>query len=290
MVDLNYRKDMLVQFEEFLKKELLEPKSFHPYFEKAYKEMVEVGGKRFRPLLLLSVVRAINPLLLHNAMYAALALEMIHTYSLIHDDLPSMDNSEFRRGHKTLHINYNEATAVLVGDALNTDAFLMITNMPIDDKTKVELIKTLSYNSGSFGMVLGQAIDCEFENIKLNEEELSFLHINKTGKLIAASLKMGAIIANSDKNLEDNLYKFGLKLGLLFQINDDIIDATKSSFEAGKPTNHDTNKNSYVNLYGLKKAEELKHNMIQKLSDSLSDLQSKALQDELRNILQNSIR
>ena len=281
---------MLKQFEDFLKKELYEPKSFHPHFQKAYKEMFEAGGKRFRPLLLLTVVKNTNPLLLHQAMYAALALEMIHTYSLIHDDLPAMDNAEFRREHKTLHVKYNETTAILVGDALNTDAFLMIANMPIDDKTKVELIKTLSYNAGSFGMVLGQAIDCEYENIKLNADELSFLHINKTGKLIAAALKMGAIVANLDKNLEDKLYEFGLNLGLLFQINDDIIDATKSSFEAGKPTNRDTNKNSYVNLYGLQRAKELKDEMISKLNDTLPIFKNENLKNDLRNILINNIK
>lgn len=281
---------MIKQFEEFLKKELYSPESFHPHFEKSYKEMLENGGKRFRPLLLLTVVKNTNPLLLHQAMYAALALEMIHTYSLIHDDLPAMDNSELRRGQKTLHVKYNETTAVLVGDALNTDAFLMIANMPIDDKTKVELIKTLSYNAGSFGMVLGQAIDCEFENIKLNENELYFLHVNKTGKLIAASLKMGAIVANLDKNMEEKLYEFGLNLGLLFQINDDIIDATKSSFEAGKPTNNDANKNSYVNLYGLQKAKELKDEMITKLNETLLGFENENLKTELKDILIKNIK
>lgn len=281
---------ILNKFEEFIKRELFSPTSFHPHFNAAYKKMFEAGGKRFRPLLLLSVVKSINPLLLNQAMHAALALEMIHTYSLIHDDLPSMDNSELRRGEPTLHVTYNETTAILVGDALNTDAFLMIADMSIDDKTKVELIKTLSFNAGSFGMVLGQAIDCEFENIKLNESELSNLHINKTGKLIASALKMGAIVVNLDKATTDRLYEFGLDLGLLFQINDDIIDATQSSFEAGKTTNSDTNKNSYVNLHGLKKAEELKANMIIKLNDALLSFENIALREELKNILMNNIK
>lgn len=281
---------MLKQFEDFLKNYLYSPKSFHPHFEKAYKEMLLNGGKRFRPLLLLTVVKNTNPLFLPQAFSAALALEMIHTYSLIHDDLPSMDNSELRRGHKTLHVKYNETTAVLVGDALNSDAFLLLSEMQIDDKTKVELVKTLSQNAGSFGMVLGQAIDCEFENIKLNEEELTFLHLNKTGKLIAAALKMGAIVANLDKNLEEKLYDFGLNLGLLFQINDDIIDATMTSFEAGKPTNHDTNKNSFVNLHGLKKAEILKDEMITKLSDTLLTFENNGLKADLKEILIKNIK
>lgn len=277
------------KFELFLERELFATDSFHPHFNEAYKKMFQVGGKRFRPLLLLSIVNASNPLFLHSAMFAATALEMIHTYSLIHDDLPSMDNSSLRRGHPTLHVSYDEASAILIGDALNTDAFLMISKMPIDDATKVRLIEVLSKNAGSNGMVLGQAIDCYFENVKLTDKELSFLHVNKTGKLIAASLQMGAIIANLDMQIEKKLYDVGLDFGLLFQVNDDIIDATKMSHEVGKPTKQDSNKNSYVNLFGIKKAEELKKEMIEKLNIKIAFFDEK-IEKELKVLLLKYIK
>jgi farnesyl diphosphate synthase len=245
---------MLEEFEKFLQTHILKVQSFHPFYNEAYEKMLNAGGKRFRPLLLLNVVKAYNPLLLNASMNAALALEMMHTYSLIHDDLPCMDNAAFRRQTPTLHVTYDEATAVLMGDALNTDAFLVLMRSPIDAKTKVRLCEILSFNAGSGGMVLGQAIDCHFENQPLDETELEFLHTHKTARLIAAALQMGSTIAGLSNELEEKLYAFGLELGLLFQIQDDIIDAVKSKEEAGKPTKNDANKNSFVNLLGLTNA------------------------------------
>ena len=244
--------------EEFIKKNLIKAKSFHPFFEKALNEMILAGGKRFRPKLLLAVVRAYNPLMLDSAKYAAFALELIHTYSLIHDDLPAMDNASLRRGHPTLHTTYDEVTAILVGDALNTYAFEVLSKAPMHNDVKIELIKILSEAAGPNGMVLGQAIDCYFENKSLNLEELKFLHIHKTGKLIAASLKMGAIIVKPD--IADRLYEFGLKLGLLFQIQDDLLDLLDST-KTGKTTGVDENKNTFVTVLGkeesIKKADKL---------------------------------
>jgi farnesyl diphosphate synthase len=245
---------MLEEFEKFLQTHILKTQSFHPFYNEAYESMLNAGGKRFRPLLLLNVVKAYNPLLLNASMNAALALEMVHTYSLIHDDLPCMDNAAFRRATPTLHVTYDEATAVLIGDALNTDAFLALMRSPIDAKTKVRLCEILSFNAGSGGMVLGQAIDCYFENQPLDETKLEFLHTHKTARLIAAALQMGSVIAGLSNELEERLYAFGLELGLLFQIQDDIIDAVKSKEEAGKPTKNDANKNSFVNLLGLTNA------------------------------------
>ncbi|MDR2789719.1 MAG: polyprenyl synthetase family protein [Campylobacteraceae bacterium] len=243
---------MLEEFEKFLQTHIIKTKSFHPFYNEAYEKMLNAGGKRFRPLLLLNVVKICNPLLINASFHAALALEMIHTYSLIHDDLPCMDDAPFRRATPTLHVTYGEAAAVLMGDALNTDAFLILMNSPLDAKTKVRLCEILSFNAGSGGMALGQAIDCHFENQPLDESELEFLHIHKTARLIAAALQMGSVITGSE--LEEKLYSFGLELGLLFQIQDDIIDAVKSKEEAGKPTRNDTNKNSFVNLLGLTNA------------------------------------
>jgi len=260
---------LMERFEHFLNENLPCVTSFHPHFEKALFEMVDVGGKRFRPLLLLSVVEAKAPLLVDNALHVALGLELMHTYSLIHDDLPCMDDAALRRGHPTLHVSYDETTAVLIGDALNTHAFYMIANAPLDAPTRIELVSILSRDAGVFGMVLGQAIDCFFEDKKLDLEQLRFLHVHKTAKLIAASLAMGAVIAGLDKMTQEHLYAFGITLGLLFQVQDDIIDATLSSEEAGKPTMNDGHKNSFVTLLGLEGAVLQKKALLDSLDDAL---------------------
>ena len=259
------------EFEEYLTMNLPDIKSFHPYFNDALKKMVIAGGKRFRPLLLLSVIEAYEPLLLKNAYPVALGIELLHTYSLIHDDLPAMDNADLRRGEQTLHKTYDEVSAILVGDALNSHAFYTISVAPLSSEIKIKLVKELSYYGGVGGMVLGQAIDCYFENQKLNIEELKFLHIHKTAKLIATSLKMGAIIAMLDNKKKNMLFDFGEQLGLLFQIEDDIIDVTKNSNEAGKTTNNDKDKNSFVNLLGADEAIKQRNELIKKLKkDSAS--------------------
>ncbi len=242
------------QFETYLSRHLPKVRSFHPLYEEALGAMLQAGGKRFRPMLLLSIVDAYEPMLHDSALPAALALEMFHTYSLIHDDLPAMDNADLRRGHPTLHKRFDEVTAILAGDALNTDAFLLIAKAPLREDVKVKLITLLAENGGSQGMVLGQAIDCWFENKPLTLDEVKVLHTNKTAKLIAASLQMGAVIVGLDSGVQKALYGFGIDLGLLFQIQDDIIDETQSEEQAGKTTGNDSDKNSFVNLLGLEAA------------------------------------
>lgn len=242
-------------FENFLLDSLPKSESFHPHYQEALHAMLIAGGKRFRPALLLGVVEAYNPLLFDAAYHAAYAIELLHTYSLIHDDLPAMDNSPLRRGKPTLHVLYDEVTAILVGDALNTYAFEVLSQAPLSDYTRVQLVRELATNGGLNGMVLGQAIDCYFENQKLELGAIKMLHANKTGKLIAASLKMGALIVGKEA-LGAKLYDFGMELGLLFQIQDDILDVTQSSDEAGKLTNNDEAKNSFVTILGLERAME----------------------------------
>ena len=238
-------------FEEYLTQNPPKIPSFHPYFEVALWEMVLNGGKRFRPKLLLSVVAGYAPKSLEKAFPIALALEILHTYSLIHDDLPAMDNAPLRRGCETLHKKYDEVGAILAGDGLNTHAFYCIATSKLKPTIKVKLTQLLSYNGGVYGMVLGQALDCYFERQTLPLEQLKIIHTNQTAKLIAASLEMGGIIAQCNKKTRKKLYNLGLDLGLFFQIRDDIIDSTQSEQEAGKPTHNDGMKNSYVNLLGI---------------------------------------
>ncbi|MDA3907586.1 MAG: polyprenyl synthetase family protein [Sulfurimonas sp.] len=270
-------------FEAFLLENLPTSKSIHPTYEKALSQMLTAGGKRFRPALLLGVVGAYNSLMLDGARHAAYAVELLHTYSLIHDDLPAMDNSPLRRGEPTLHVLYDEVTAILVGDALNTYSFEVLSQAPFSDYTRVKLIGELAKNGGLNGMVLGQAIDCYFENKPLNVADIKILHINKTAKLIAASLKMGAIIVGREE-LGEKLYDFGIKLGLLFQIQDDILDVTQTSEEAGKLTNNDEDKNSFVTILGLENSIKEADTLALELSAELTSFDEN-LKNELSPLL-----
>ena len=279
-------KNVMNEFENFLQNHSNEiMKSFHPHFEEAFFEMVKNGGKRLRPYLMLSIVEAINKEKIENSFDIALAIEVLHTYSLIHDDLPSMDNASLRRGKTTLHVKYDEVSALLAGDALNTYAFYLISNSKLDNEVKIKIMQALSF--GALKMVVGQACDCYFENQKLNKFDLQFLHRCKTAELIASALKIGAFIVNLDEKSIENLYEIGILLGILFQIRDDIIDQTLDSNIAGKTTNNDVNKNSYVNLVGMENAIKEKNNLtnllIQKI-DSISNAIGKNLKSVIADI------
>lgn len=275
-----------LEFEKFLINHKPKIEGFHPYFQKAFWEMVLSGGKRFRPKLLLSVVSSLNPSLVKNAFLPALALESLHTYSLIHDDLPSMDNANLRRGHTTLHKLYDEAGAILVGDGLNTYAFYLLSISRLDNGVKIKLIQELSNSGGIGGMVIGQAMDCYFENEKLDLEKLKIIHLNKTAKLIASSLKMGGTIINLDTKTLQALYDFGLDLGVYFQILDDVIDVTESESQALKTTHNDINKNSYVNLLGLEGAKKSAKELQGKILNNLSEFDER-IRDNLNFILKD---
>ena len=272
------------RFEAYLETNLPKVDSFHPHYNDAMAAMLLAGGKRFRPMLLLSVVEAYEPLLFESSLAPALALEFLHTYSLIHDDLPAMDDAPLRRGFETLHVTYDEATAILSGDALNTEAFYHLSKAALRDDIKIKLVEILARDGGTYGMVLGQSIDLHFENTPLSLEQVKVLHTNKTAKLIAASLLMGAVIVGLDKGKQEALYTFGIDLGLLFQIQDDIIDETQSEEEAGKTTGNDGDKNSFVNLIGLEKTVEEAENLAKRLENQFNEF-DEVLQNGLRDIV-----
>jgi len=273
------------RFEAYLEKNLPQVETFHPHYNTALSTMLLAGGKRFRPMLLLSVVEAYEPLLFDGALAPALALELLHTYSLIHDDLPAMDNAPLRRGFETLHITYDEATAILTGDALNTEAFYQIAKAPLRDDVRIKLVELLARDGGTYGMVLGQSIDLHFENTPLTLEQIKTLHKNKTAKLIATSLLMGAVIVDLEKSKQKALYDFGIDLGILFQIQDDIIDETQSDEEAGKTTGNDGEKNSFVNLMGLEQTIEEAESLAKKLEEQFNTF-DEVLQEGLKKIVQ----
>ncbi|OIJ16026.1 farnesyl-diphosphate synthase [Anaerobacillus arseniciselenatis] len=234
---------------------------------------LQAGGKRLRPMLLFATVEGFGGNYQHSLPVAS-AIEMIHTYSLIHDDLPAMDNDDFRRGKLTNHKVFGDATAILAGDALLTYAFEVIVKMDeamIDPHQKLRLVAELTRASGPEGMVGGQVADMEGENKSLSLSQLEFIHHHKTGDLLSFSIIAGAIIAKASNNDVDNLRSFAKHLGLAFQIKDDILDIEGSQDTLGKPVGSDiTNeKSTYPKLLGLDGAKKKLDDHISKAKEYL---------------------
>ena len=215
------------------------------------------GGKRLRPILAFEFCRLCGREWQAAAPFAA-AIEMIHTYSLIHDDLPCMDNDDFRRGRPTNHKVYGEAMAVLSGDALLTDAFCAAAMAKLPNPADMATaIGVLSECAGSHGMVGGQVLDIMSEERLLSEQEVLDIQSRKTGALIRAACALGAIAGGATQAQYDAACQFAAALGLAFQIRDDMLDVIGSQEEMGKGVGTDANKNTFVRLYGLEKCEEL---------------------------------
>ena len=235
---------------------------------------VHAGGKRIRPYLLLEVLEALQvPVTTAHAQVAA-ALEMIHTGSLIHDDLPAMDDDDFRRGRLTNHKKFGEALAILAGDALFLDPYALIAQADLPNEIKVDLIASLSLSSGSMGMVAGQVLDMEGEGKHLNLEELQTIHANKTGKLLAFPFQAAGVIAGLDKNLQKQLKTVGELIGLAFQVRDDILDVTASFEEIGKTPQKDlqAEKSTYPALLGLDEAKVFCNQTLDQANEKLDEI------------------
>ena len=214
------------------------------------------GGKRLRAALVFEFCRLCGGDWKDATAFAA-ALEMIHAYSLIHDDLPCMDNDDFRRGLPTNHKVYGESMAILAGDALLTDAFTVAASAKMSADKIVRAIQVLSECAGSLGMVGGQVLDVQSENRELNEQEVLDIQSRKTGALIRAACAMGAIAGGASKEQYDAACQFAAGFGLSFQIRDDILDVIGTQEVLGKGVGTDTKKNTFVRLYGLQKCETL---------------------------------
>jgi geranylgeranyl diphosphate synthase type II len=218
---------------------------------------VFAGGKRFRPALLLAVGAAFGARE-EKLLSAACAVEMIHTYSLIHDDLPAMDDDDLRRGRATCHVKFDEATAILAGDVLQTLAFQAIaTDENLSEKTRVRLISELANSAAR--MVDGQQLDLDGEGRKIALEDLEKIHRNKTGAMICVSARGGAIIAEASENELNAITGYAAKLGLLFQITDDLLDITQTTEVVGKTAGKDltAEKATYPAFYGVEETGKL---------------------------------
>ncbi len=216
------------------------------------------GGKRIRAVLVLSVCEMLGGNMAAAEQFAA-AIEMLHCYSLIHDDLPCMDNDDLRRGRPSCHKAFGEATAMLAGDVLLTEAFEAIANAPASAQACVRAAKALGAGAGSRGMVYGQELDLKYESLAATEEQLRLIHRNKTGALINAAVQMGAAAAEADEEKCKALEAYAYGIGLVFQIVDDVLDVTSTPEQLGKPIGSDSEngKTTFATLYGVQGAMEL---------------------------------
>ena len=250
----------------------------------AIRHTLNDGGKRIRPHLAYSSALAVGADLKTTDL-PALAIELIHTYSLIHDDLPAMDDDDFRRGKPSLHKAFDEATAILVGDGLQARAFKLIADAPdLTDTQKVRMIKVLSNAAGFEGMVGGQYIDIQATDSDMTLEELQAMHSVKTGALIRASLALGGIAANATDEQLAALDEYGTHIGLAFQVVDDILDVEGDSKKLGKTKGKDeeANKPTYVKVLGLDGAKAEAQRLLQAALDALADFGESA--DNLRDM------
>lgn len=243
------------------------------------------GGKRLRPILAFEFCRICGRDWKEAAPFAA-AIEMIHTYSLIHDDLPCMDNDDYRRGRLTNHKIYGEGMAVLAGDALLTDAFGIAASAQLPDPGDMATaIGVLSECAGSLGMVGGQVLDIMSEERELTEQEVLDIQNRKTGCLISAACALGVIAGGGSEKQYDAACQFAAGLGLAFQIRDDMLDVIGTLEELGKATGVDTQKNTFVKLYGLERCEELVASYTNYAIDALNSFSDTAFLKELAKSL-----
>ncbi len=267
----------------YLPKETEMPATLH----KAMRYSMMAGGKRIRPVLCIASCEAAGGKM-EDVMPVACALEMIHTYSLIHDDLPAMDNDDLRRGMPTSHKVFGEAVAILAGDALLTLAFRVMTDMRLRSIVKpsviLDVINDMSWAAGSFGMVGGQVVDMESEGREIDLPTLEYLHTHKTGALLLASIKSGAKIGGGTDEQIDALTRYGECLGLAFQIADDILDIEGSQEEIGKDVGSDLEKKkaTYPSIIGMAASKERALELMNMAIDSLKGFDEKA--EPLRKI------
>ena len=274
-------REYLNYIDEYLDKQCFtyEPQPQKLLFE-AMRYSLLAGGKRLRPIFVLDFCRMCGGDWKKAAPFAA-AVEMVHTYSLIHDDLPCMDNDDYRRGRLTNHKVYGEATAVLAGDALLTAAFSFLAMAPFSAEVRIRAVKILSECAGELGMVGGQVLDISSEERQCTQQEVLDIQSRKTGALIRAACQLGVLCAGGNDKQLAAAGNFADHLGLAFQIRDDMLDVIGNAKEMGKSVGTDAVKNTFVQLYGLETCDELVHKHTQQAISALEHLNDTQFMESL---------
>lgn len=268
------RKEVDCALDRFLPKVSTKPKTIH----KAMRYSLFAGGKRLRPILCLAAAEACGGKI-DSALPLACALECIHTYSLIHDDLPSMDNDDFRRGRPTCHKVFGDGIAILAGDALLTIAFEIVARAKISGRYDMSiLLREVAVAAGSQKLIAGQVADLEAEGRRVNRAQLRYIHENKTAAILATSVRLGAMSANANLKQLAAITKFGRALGLAFQVIDDILDVTQTSEKLGKSAGKDiaAHKATYPAVIGLEKSRAEAKRLTRQAHNALSIFGAKA--------------
>ncbi len=283
-----YLKKMQQMVDESLEKYLPRRDELPGSIHEAMRYSIFAGGKRVRPVLMLAACEAVDGDI-SKALPAACAMEMIHTYSLIHDDLPAMDNDDFRRGKPTSHKVFGEAIAILAGDALLTEAFKLLSNPEftrgLSPDVLLRVIHEIAVCAGSRGMIGGQVVDMESEGKKdIDFATVQYIHTHKTGALIKASLKCGALIGGADGSRLDAVTRYGEAVGLAFQIADDILDIEGTTEQIGKDAGSDQTrgKATYPAMIGLAESKQRASELVETAVEALAGFGEKA--DPLRAI------
>lgn len=270
---LKYRVDYI---EKLLKEYMPEEKGYQKTIFEAMNYSLKAGGKRLRPILTLEACRIVGGNE-EDVIPFAIAIEMIHTYSLIHDDLPALDNDDLRRGVPTNHKVYGDAMAILAGDGLLNYAFEIMLKSSIGKENPAKYlnaINEIAKSSGVYGMIGGQVVDIESEDKKIEMEKLDFIHLNKTAAIIVGCMRAGAIIGDATEEQLENITKYATNIGLSFQIADDILDITGDESKLGKKVGSDidNNKSTYPSLIGLEKSKEIANDLINEAKTRISNI------------------
>jgi len=273
--DLKEKRELVnIAIDRFLPRKDEYPKQIH----KAIRHTLFAGGKRLRPYLLVNTYKLFKDDIEKTFMVAG-AIEMLHTYTLIHDDLPEIDNDDYRRGKKACHVLFGSDIALLAGDALLVYALQSIANADeVDDKLKLAFIKQLANEAGHTGLIGGQMIDIQSEGKKISKETLDYIHNNKTGRLISLPIRFGCMLAKASKEDQENMETFGKKIGLAFQIVDDILDIEGSKETLGKTVGKDSKakKATFPAVYGLEKSRKMAAKLIAEAKTLLEPYGEKA--------------
>ena len=269
-----YLKEKTDFFETELKKELKEL-SYPETIAKGMEYAILNGGKRLRPFLLFATLELLNEDI-KKGIKSAIALEMIHSYSLVHDDLPALDNDDYRRGKLTTHKVFGEAEAILIGDSLLTYAFYVLSQKNLEllsSKQIVNIISKTSEYAGINGMIGGQMIDIQSEDKKIDLETLKYIHSHKTGKLIKLPIEIACIIANLEKDKREVLEEYADLIGLAFQVKDDILDIEGTFEDLGKPVGSDVDlhKATYPSILGMEESKKILNNTVEKAKEIIKN-------------------